>query len=131
MSTAVQDLSIKEAFDAYQKQSDTIHKLWTYFQVVSALFIAYVFEKNKVDWECGKKMLIAAGYLLFAGSNNYVIFRSQQELVSLSEGIKEAIKTSGPLAQRLQVNALPAGDVCFFHAAISLLLLTAILTAPF
>lgn len=26
------DIGLKDAFDIYQKQSDSLHKLWTYFR---------------------------------------------------------------------------------------------------
>lgn len=41
------DITLKEAFDIYQKQSDSIHKLWAYYQLISLSVLGYTVGSNK------------------------------------------------------------------------------------
>lgn len=120
------DLTLKDAFDMYQKQSDGLHKLWTYFQVISLAVLGYTLGSDKAQWGDATYIGVALSYLFFAVSNGIVIYRSQKELRTLEKAVTEAAKVSGQIGQGLTINSLEAKQVAGFHAVAALIVVIAI-----
>lgn len=119
-------VSFKEASDIYQKQSEGLHKLWAYFQVVSVAVIGYVVTSDKVDWTDGTYVLIAASYLLFALCNQWVLVASQRELEQCGKAVAVLAQRAGPVAEQLVVKPVRAARVRAFHLASIALVVAAI-----
>ena len=120
------DLSLKDAFDAYQKQSDGQHKLWAYFQVVSLAILGYTIGTDKAQWSSWTYALVAASYAIFALSNQWVLVTAQKELQSLSKGIAVAITQAGPIGKTLKVGAITPMKIRVFHTAVIVFVMGAI-----
>ena len=67
------DISLKDAFDLYQKQSDSQHKLWGYFQIVSIAVLGFVLGNDNANWTLLTYAIIAISYTFFAVCSHYVI----------------------------------------------------------
>lgn len=120
------DMSLKEVFDIYQKQSDSVHKLWAYFQVVSLAVLGYTIGSDKAQWGTGTYLLIAASYCFFAVANQWVIVFSQRELVVFGKAVGEAAQQSGTIGKKLTVQAVSPRRVALFHTVSLLIVLGAI-----
>ncbi|MGH8380905.1 hypothetical protein [Pseudomonas sp.] len=123
---AITDISLKEAFDIYQKQSDSLHKLWTYFQVVSLAVLGYTVGGDKTHWLTSTYVLIFLSYLIFAVANQWVINFSQKELEQFGDAVELATKNTGPVGEKLVVRATPPLLVRLFHSISIVLVLAAI-----
>ena len=120
------DVSLKDAFDIYQKQSDSLHKLWAYFQVVSLAVLGYTVGSEKAQWSVLTYTLIALSYTFFAISNQYVVALSQQELNRFATAVQDATKTAGPIGKKLSVEAVAVWRVRLFHSISAVVVLIAI-----
>jgi hypothetical protein len=120
------DMSLKEAFDIYQKQSDSLHKLWAYFQVVSLAVLGYTVGSDKAQWGTETYLLIGASYLFFAIANQWVIVFSQKELENFGKAVTAAARESGPIGEKLAVQAVAPKKVAIFHTVSLLVVLLAI-----
>jgi len=119
-------VSLKDAFDMYQKQSDSVHKLWGYLSVVSIAVLGFTIGSEKVNWTTSAYLFIGLAYLMFAGSNLWVLRRSQQELGRISDGLAASAEKTGGDAQKFIVASVEADRVTLFHAASILVVLGAI-----
>jgi len=99
----VPDLTLKEAFDIYQKQSDSIHKIWAYFQMISVAVLGYTIGSNKDQWSAETYCLIAGSYLLFAIANQAAIILSQKELYKFGYAVKVVAENSGVVGKQLVI----------------------------
>ena len=124
--TAVEDVTLKEAFDIYQKQSDSAHKLWAYFQVVSLAFLGYTVGSNKSLWGDWTYVLAALSYVLFASATQWVIVLSQRELKRFGESVAVASSRSGPIGRGLAVKAVSPWKVRAFHSVSAIVVVVAI-----
>ena len=120
------DVSLKEAFDIYQKQSDSMHRLWAYFQVVSLAVLGYTIGSDKGKWSDSTYLLIAGSYIFFAVANQWVVVFSQKELQKFGEAVKMASKNTGPIGEQLVVEAVKPRIVSLFHSFSAALVLAAI-----
>jgi len=120
------DVTLKEAFDIYQKQSDSLHKLWTYFQVVSIAVLGYTVGSDKAQWSVSTYALMSLSYAFFAGSNLWVVLVSQIELKKFSNAIKLAASQSGSIGEKLVVSAVEPWRVGLFHSVSAIVVLAAI-----
>lgn len=120
------DISFKDAFDIYQKQSDSVHKLWAYFQVISIAVLGYTIGSDKGKWSDSTYLLIAASYFIFAATNQWVIAFSQKELHRFGEAVKMASEGTGPIGKRLVVKAVTPWKVRLFHSFATAMVLAAI-----
>lgn len=120
------DVSLKDAFDIYQKQSDSLHKLWAYFQAVSLAVLAYTVGSDKAQWSIWTYALISLSYIFFAISNQYVVALSQHELNRFSTAVQDATKTAGPIGKKLTVEAVAVWRVRLFHSISAVVVLFAI-----
>jgi hypothetical protein len=120
------DISLKDAFDIYQKQSDSIHKLWAYFQVISLAVLGYTIGSDKTHWSDSTYKLIAASYLIFAIANQWVVIFSQKELHKFGNAVKMASKNAGPIGEQLVVEAVKPWIVSLFHTFSAAMILAAI-----
>ncbi|MGC3987542.1 MAG: hypothetical protein QM777_24035 [Pseudorhodoferax sp.] len=125
-ATAVQDVSLKDAFDIYQKQSDSIHKLWAYFQVVSLAVMGYTVGSDKSQWSWVTYLLVSSSYAFFGVSSHYVIALSQHELNRFAKAVQSAAALSGPVGTQLAVAAVPVWRVRLFHAVSAVVVIGAI-----
>jgi hypothetical protein len=123
------DVSLKEAFDIYQKQSDSVHKLWAYFQVVSLAVLGYTIGSEKAQWGTSTYLLIAGSYFFFAVANQWVIVFSQRELQTFGTAVSDAAKQSGSIGKKLAVKAVDPKKVALFHSVSMLIVLGAISAA--
>lgn len=114
-SDRTSDVSLKEAFDIYQKQSDSLHKLWAYFQVVSIAVLGYTVGSEKAHWSVWTYVLISMSYVFFALSSHYVVAISQKELTRFAKAVHEAANKAGPIGQQLSVKAVKVRRVRLFH----------------
>jgi len=119
-------VTLKDAFDMYQKQSDSVHKLWGYLSAVSIAVLGFTIGSEKVNWTTSAYVFIGLAYLIFAGSNLWVLRRSQQELGCISDGLKASSEKTGADAQKFLVTSVGANPVTLFHAASILVVLGAI-----
>jgi len=108
---------LKDAFDIYQKQSDAVHKLWGYLSVVSIAVLGFTIGSDKINWSSPAYLFMGSAYLLFAGSNLWVLRRSQQELVRIGEGLRLSAEQTGDEASSFVVKPVAALPVTLFHAA--------------
>ena len=99
------DISLKDAFDMYQKQSDSLHKLWAYFQIASVAVLGYTVGSDKSLWGQSTYLVVALGYLFVAFSNGFVILVSQQELAKFAAAVNEAAAAAGPISAHLRIAA--------------------------
>jgi hypothetical protein len=120
------DVSLKDAFDIYQKQSDSQHKLWAYFQVASLAVLGYTVGSNNSQWSIWTYSLIALSYIFFAISNHYVVALSQHELNRFATAVQDATKTAGPIGMGLSVEAVAVWRVRLFHSISAAVVLLAI-----
>jgi len=120
------DISLKEAFDIYQKQSDSIHKLWAYFQVISIAVLGYTIGSDKGKWLDSTYILVAVSYLVFAVANQWVVIFSQKELYKFGEAVRMASKNTGPIGEQLVVEAVKPWIVSLFHTFAAAMILAAI-----
>ncbi len=109
------DVSLKEAFDIYQKQSDSLHKLWTYLQVVSIAVLGYTVGTDKAHWGTNTYVWIGASYLFFALANLWVVVVSQRELEAFGRAVAQAAAASGAVGRQFRVKAMPWWAVAGFH----------------
>ncbi|AIL62085.1 hypothetical protein [Pseudomonas alkylphenolica] len=123
---AISDVSLKEAFDIYQKQSDNLHKLWTYFQAVSLAVLGYTVGAEKAHWFTSTYVLIFLSYLFFAVANQWIIVLSQKELKQFSDAVKLATKSSGPVGKKLVVRTVSPCCIRVFHSISIAVVLAAI-----
>lgn len=110
-------VSLKDAFDMYQKQSDSVHKLWGYLSAVSIAVLGFTIGSDKINWTGPAYLFVALAYLMFAGSNLWVLRRSQQELGRISEGLRASARRTGPEAAKFVVTSVEADRVTLFHIA--------------
>jgi hypothetical protein len=122
------DLSVKDVFDIYQKQSESVHKLWAYFQIVSLAVLGYTLGTEKTLWSVWTYAFVAASYGIFGFANQWVLVLSQRELKSISDGLAIAVKSAGPVGQKLIVSAVKPWKVWLFHFASIVAVLVAIFT---
>lgn len=108
---------LKDAFDIYQKQSDSVHKLWGYLSVISIAVLGFTIGSDKINWGSLAYLFMGMAYLVFAGSNLWVLRRSQQELVRIGEGLRLSAKQMGDVASSFVVEPVAACLVTLFHAA--------------
>jgi hypothetical protein len=127
----VNDISLKEAFDIYQKQSDSLHKIWAYFQVVSIAVLGYTVGSEKAHWSVWTYSLISISYGFFAMSNHYVLALSQKELNRYANAVQDAAFEAGPIGRQLSVNAVKVVRVRMFHFVATLVVIGAIWGAWF
>ena len=120
------DISLKEAFDIYQKHSDSLHRLWAYFQVVSLAVLGYTIGSEKANWATSTYLLIAGSYFFFAVANQWVIVLSQRELEAFGGAVAEAAKNCGAVGKKLIVQPVNSKKVAFFHTVSLLIVLGAI-----
>ncbi|MHC8387061.1 hypothetical protein ACYZTM_03180 [Pseudomonas sp. MDT2-39-1] len=120
------DISFKDAFDIYQKQSDSVHKLWAYFQVISIAVLGYTIGSDKAKWSDSTYLLIAISYLIFAVANQWVILFSQKELHRFGEAVKMASEETGPIGKQLVIEAIKPWRVWLFHTLSIAMILGAI-----
>jgi hypothetical protein len=125
----VADVSLKDAFDIYQKQSDSLHKLWAYFQVISLAVLGYTIGSDKAQWEGATYLLIAISYIFFAAANQWAIVFSQRELNTFATAVAQAAHASGPVGRNLSVRAIYPRKVALFHTVSALIVLAAICAA--
>jgi hypothetical protein len=122
----VPDLTLKEAFDIYQKQSDSIHKIWAYFQMISVAVLGYTIGSNKDQWGAETYCLIAGSYLLFAIANQAAIIFSQKELYKFGYAVKVAAENSGVVGKQLVIETIMPWKVALFHTLATTVILAAI-----
>lgn len=120
------DVALKEIFDIYQKRSDSLHKLWAYFQAVSLAVLGYTVGSDKSHWSNWTYIIISVSYLFFAVSNLYVVALSQKELCKCAVAAEEAATSTGPIGKKLLVQAVAVWKVCLFHSISALVVLSAI-----
>ncbi len=120
------DVTLKDTFDIYQKQSDSVHKLWAYFQVVSLAVLGYTVGSEKAQWSDWTYALIAGSYTCFALANQWVIVASQRELATFGDAVREAAQHGGAIGRMLVVRAVAPRTVAAFHTAALLIVLGAI-----
>ena len=120
------DISLKEAFDIYQKQSEGLHKLWAYFQVVSLAVLGYTLGTDKSQWGNGTYLFVGLSYVFFAVANQIVIVVSQEELANFGKGVTAAAKSSGTIGKELKVSSIRPRAVAFFHTVSAVIVLVAI-----
>lgn len=120
------DLSVKEALDLYQRQSDSIHKIWAYFQVVSFAVLGYVFSGKQSGLSGSVYLVIGLGYLCFAMANQWVIAASQRELEVFSSAVEMAAAKSGEIGRTLGVKAISAKMVVLLHSSATAVVLFAL-----
>lgn len=121
------DITLKEAFDIYQKQSDSTHKLWAYYQLISLAVLGYTVGSNKAQWGDLTYILIAGSYIVFAIANQWAIFLSQKELHRFGQAVKIASEHTGPIGRKLVVKAVKPWKVSLFHTLAAAIILAAIL----
>lgn len=121
------DISLKDAFDIYQKQSDSIHKLWAYFQFISLAVLGYTVGSEKSNWVGTTYVLIAVSYFIFAAANQWVIVFSQKELRKFGKAVTMISEDYGTTGRKFAVTAVPPWKVSLFHTFSALVILTAIL----
>ena len=120
------DVSLKDSFDIYQKQSDPVHKLWAYFQLVSLAVLGYTVGSDKALWSSIIYVFIALSYAFFAVANQGVLVFSQSELHRFSTAVTEAANSSGPIGKKLWVQTTKPWKVRLFHSISILVVLGAI-----
>lgn len=120
------DLTLKEAFDIYQKQSDSIHKIWAYFQIISLAVLGYTIGSEKEQWSTSTYFLVAGSYLLFAIANQVAITLSQKELYKFGRAVKIASEDTGPIGKKLVAKAVAPWKVSLFHTLAIAVILAAI-----
>jgi hypothetical protein len=123
------DVSLKDAFDIYQKQSDSLHKLWAYFQIASVAVLGYTVGSDKSLWGNWTYIVVAFGYFIVAFSNGLVIMVSQLELAKFAAAVNEAAAAGGPISRKLTIRAMPSSVVGWFHTVVSVIVLAAIAQA--
>jgi hypothetical protein len=123
---AVIDVSLKDAFDVYQKQSDSLHKLWAYFQVVSLAVLGYTIGTDKSQWSIWTYVLVSLSYGFFAVASQYVVALSQHELNRFAKAVQDATKIAGPIGKQLSVEAVAVWRVRLFHSISALVVIGAI-----
>jgi hypothetical protein len=114
---AAQPLSLKDAFDIYQKQSDSVHRLWAYFQVVSVAVLAYTVGTEKTQWSTPTYFLIGLSYILFAGANQWVLLISQREMKAFEPTLHSLAGQHGNLGEPLKLRAVDPNKVRLFHTS--------------
>lgn len=120
------DVSLKETFDIYQKQSDSLHKLWVYFQVVSIAVLGYTIGSEKLIWSSWAYVFIGISYSLFAIANQWTLVLSQAELENFSNAVKMASDQTPRVGRLLKVTAVSARRVKLFHTFSALVVIGAI-----
>lgn len=120
------NLTLKEIFDIYQKQSDSIHKIWAYFQMVSIAVLGYTIGSNKDPWSTETYCLIAGSYLLFSIANQAAIILSQKELYKFGCAIKVVAENTGPVGKELVIETIKPWKVALFHTVATTVILAAI-----
>ena len=120
------DLTLKEAFDIYQKQSDSTHKIWAYFQIISLAVLGYTIGSDKAQWSTATYFLIAGSYILFAIANQVAIVLSQKELHRFGHAVKIASEDTGPVGKKLVAEAVKPWKVSLFHTFATAVILAAI-----
>lgn len=122
----INDVSLKDAFDIYQKQSDSVHKLWAYFQVVSIAVLGYTVGTDKTVWSSWTYVFISASYFFFAIANQWVLVLSQSELKVFSKAVNAASEKTSQIGKLLKVTAVSPGRVKAFHTLSAIVVLVAI-----
>jgi drug/metabolite transporter superfamily protein YnfA len=109
-------LSVKEAYDIYAQQTESAHKLWTYFSVVSVAVLGYTVGNKDNNWSGMLFLAIGASYLGFSLSNLWVLRQTQSECVECSSVLKKVVEVSSPLVGQLgNVKSVPVSKVTYFH----------------
>ena len=125
-STTDSIVSFKEASDIYQKQCDGVHRLWTYFQVVSLAVLGYTIGSDKSHWQTSSYLILAFSYLVFALGNHWVLVLSQTELDKSADAVGGTCKKDR-IALMLVPKPTKPRYVRAFHLTIILLVTTAII----
>ena len=123
------DITLKESFDIYQKQSEGLHKLWAYFQVVSLAVLGYTLGSEKSQWGTDTYLFVGFSYAFFAIANQIVVVMSQKELAEFGKAVNAAATDSGPIGQELKVVSLRPRTVAFFHSVSAVIVVAAITAA--
>jgi drug/metabolite transporter superfamily protein YnfA len=109
-------LTVKEAYDIYAQQTESAHKLWTYFSVVSVAVLGYTVGNKDNNWTGPLFLAIGASYLGFALSNLWVLRQTQRECVECAGVLKAVAESSVETVKRLgAVKSVPVRKVTCFH----------------
>lgn len=132
-SREVEELSLKDAFDIYQKMTENGHKLWAYFQFLSIAVLGYTLGTDKAEWSIRTYVLVGSAFLLFSALSNRAIFLAQREANRMAVAINDATSSESTGAEKLehalQIETTPPIPVSVFHAVVSVLVLAGIFSA--
>ena len=117
--SATSTLSLKDAFDMYQKQADSVHKIWAYFQAVSIAVVAYALGGQLPATVDGTRIVFACAYGVFAFSNLLVLYHTQKEMYDFVPVVREIAASVKGVGNKLVVNAFEPWTVVFFHVFVS------------
>lgn len=128
-----EELSLKDAFDIYQKMTENGHKLWAYFQFLSIAVLGYTLGTDKAEWSVQTYVLVGGAFLLFSALSNRAIFLAQREANRMAVAINDATSTEPISAEKLQyalrIETTPPIPVSVFHAVVSTLVIAGIFSA--
>lgn len=124
---ALSTLSLKDAFDMYQKQADSVHKIWAYFQAVSIAVVAYALSGQLPEAAGVTRIAFAFAYAVFAISNAVVIFRTQKEMYEFAPVVRAIAAGMKDVGNKLLVDTTKPSRVVAFHLFTSAAVVTAIL----
>lgn len=119
-------LSLKDAYDIYNKHTESAHKLWAYFSAVSLAVLGYTIGKEKVAWPVDMYIVIGFCYVGFAWSNLWVLRTTQGECVQFALLLNKTAKEIDETGSAIAVESASVKNICSFHAFAQLVVVVSI-----
>ncbi|WP_156373486.1 hypothetical protein [Pseudorhodoferax sp. Leaf267] len=119
-------LSLKDAYDIYNKHTESAHKLWAYFSAVSLAVLGYTIGKEKVAWPGDMYFVIGLCYVGFAWSNLWILRITQGECVRFASLLNTVAKQVDGADTTIAVESASVENVSGFHAFAQLVVVASI-----
>jgi hypothetical protein len=119
-------LSLKDAYDVYNKHTESAHKLWAYFSAVSLAVLGYTIGKEKVAWPGDMYFVIGLCYVGFAWSNLWILRITQGECVRFASLLNTVAKQVDGANTTITVESASVKNVSSFHAFAQLVVVASI-----
>lgn len=117
MSTpaAAGSLSVKDAYDMYNRHTESAHKLWAYYSAVSLAVMGFTFKAGDSKWSVEMFVWISVAYMFFALSNLWVLRMTQKECGVFAGVLNEVALAQKNEYSKILVTSASVNKVIGFH----------------
>lgn len=119
-------LSLKDAYDIYNKHTESAHKLWAYFSAVSLAVLGYTIGRDRVVWPDAIYLVIGFCYFVFSISNLWILRITQRECEFFASVLNSVAKRVDGVDTVIKVESASVCKVSLFHAFAQLVVVASV-----